>query len=481
MSIGSIVSIAPTARLVVGRGNARVAARVGYAFSAYAALHGIRVVAAGPADVTVGYGESAETADVVIPAGYHLRRATTPAPPPTWIDGLPCFHPAPGGALDPLGEVFEWLAAPHEAACPELDDVGRVPPRHTLAGTHGLDPRVPWANRFLARLHAIVRSALPRLPATPPSPFPQRRVFVASHDVDHLSDRRFVNGRRIVENIGIALLQRGDPATAVQIGATALSRAAQRRPVAVGLRELLAGEAARGVRATYTVVAESLHPRDPGYRLDDDFVRRTLHAVAEAGHEIGVHGSYLSLERPGQLSREFALLTEAGFAVTGGRQHWLRHRGAELFDALVAAGAAWDSTRGHPDDVGFRHGAAFPFMPYDLATERAVPIVEIPLVVMERALCSATPDPGAWGATTLNVLRAARTDGWGGVAVLWHDSAFTGTYLPAPLADAYWAALDGVVSAGDAWVTGGEVAAAARARWEAAGALRRPGAVVAGA
>ena len=107
-------------------------------------------------------------------------------------------------------------------------------------------------------------------------------------------------------------------------------------------------------------------------------------------------------------------------------------------------------------------------------------MVEIPLVVMERALCSATPDPGAWGAITLNVLRAAGADGWGGVAVLWHDTAFTGTYLPARLADAYWAALDGVVAAGDAWVTGGEVATAARARWEAAGALRRPGTVVAG-
>jgi hypothetical protein len=51
--------------------------------------------------------------------------------------------------------------------------------------------------------------------------------------------------------------------------------------------------------------------------------------------------------------------------------------------------------------------------------------------------------------------------------VLWHDAAFTGTYLPARLADAYWAVLD----AGDRWTTGGEVAAAARARWKAAGAL----------
>jgi hypothetical protein len=458
---------APTARLVVASADPRINARVRYAFSAYAALHGIRVVPAGPADVTVAYGEATEPADVLVPAGYRPRAASTPAPPPTWINGLPCFHPAPTGEPDPLAETFEWLAAPHEAACTELDDVGRVPPRHTLAGAHGLDPRIPWVNRFLARLHTAVRGALPRLPAAPPSPFPAGRTFVASHDVDHLSDRRLVNATRIVENIGIALLRRHDPATAAQIAGAAVRRAAGCRPVATGLAEVIAGEAARGVRATYTIVAESLHPRDPGYRLDDDHVRRTLVALAEAGHELGVHGSYRSLERPGQLAREYALLTEAGFPVSGGRQHWLRHRGRELFDALVTAGAEWDSTRGHPDDIGFRHGAAFPFLPYDLTAERAMPVVEIPLVVMERALCTATPDPAAWATTAVDVLRAAGDDGWGGVAVLWHDAAFTGTYLPARLADAYWAVLD----AGDRWTTGGEVAAAARARWEAAGAL----------
>ncbi len=416
----------------------------------------------------MAYGQAAEPADVVIAAGYRPRAATTPAPTPTWIDGLPCFHPARTGEPDPLAEIFEWLAAPHEAACTELDDVGRVPPRHTLAGTHGLDPRIPWVNRFLARLHTAVRRALPRLPAAPPSPFPAGRTFVASHDVDHLSDRRLVNSRRIVENVGIALLRRHDPATAVQIAVRRGTTRGEPPPGRQsGCAELLAGEAARGVRASYPIVAESLHPRDPGYRLDDDHVLRTLHDIAEAGHELGVHGSYRSLERPGQLAREYELLTDAGFPVSGGRQHWLRHRGPELFDALVAAGAEWDSTRGHPDDIGFRHGAAFPFLPYDLTAEQAIPVVEIPLVVMERALCTATPDPAAWATTAVDVLRAAGDDGWGGVAVLWHDAAFTGTYLPARLADAYWAVLD----AGDRWTTGGEVAAAARARWEAAGAL----------
>jgi peptidoglycan/xylan/chitin deacetylase (PgdA/CDA1 family) len=196
-------------------------------------------------------------------------------------------------------------------------------------------------------------------------------------------------------------------------------------------------------------------------------VTETLHAIADEGHEIAVHGSYRSLEEPGRLAREYEQLSAIGFRATGGRQHWLRHRGGELFAELVRAGAAWDATSGHPDDIGYRHGAAFPFLPYDFDSEQPYPVVEIPLVVMDRALCRETNDPDGWADAAIAVLRAADRDGWGGVSVLWHDSVFTRTALPARLADAYWSVLD----AGDRWVTAMEVAAAAQSRWEAAGAV----------
>jgi hypothetical protein len=381
---------------------------------------------------------------------------------------MPCFHLVENGEPDLLGEVFEWLAAPHEAACSHLDHIGRVPPEHTLCGTHGLDRTIPWANRWLARVHARVRAVLPRLPADPPSPFGSpRRTFVATHDLDHLSVDRVANARRLAKNVGIAALRRGDPRTAAQIIAAAAVRTAGRRPTTVGLSEVLSGEAERGVRASYAVVAESTHPHDPGYTLDEDIVRRTLRAIAEGGHEICLHGSFDSLSSPGRLAYEYQLLDAAGYPATGGRQHWLRHRGGELFDALADAGAIWDSTCGHPDDIGFRRGVGFPFLPYDFKNERAHPIVEIPLVVMERALCNVTDAPSRWAGVATDVLRTAGEHGWGGVAVLWHDYAFTGTTLPKGLADAYWAILDH----GDRWATATEVARAAESRWRATGAF----------
>jgi hypothetical protein len=464
------MSPSPSVRLVLGEGDPRTAARLRYAFSAYAALHGFRVAQSGSADVVIGHGVRDPDADITLASGYRPRPLSRPAPPPTWTDGLPCFHLASDGRPDLLGEVFEWLAAPHERACTDHDSVGRVAPHSTLAGSHRIDGTVPWVNRWLARLHADVRSVLPRLPAGPSSPFGGGLTFVASHDLDHLSAARLVNARRVVDNAGVALLLRRDPRTAAQIGVSAVRRAAARLPVADGVRELLSGERRRGIRSTYTVVPASSHPRDPGYTLADDYVRSTLHAIEADGHEIAVHGSYRSLEADGGLAREYDLVRRAGFSPSGGRQHWLRYHGGELFRALQVAGARWDSTSGHPDVVGYRNGAAFPYPPYDLDSERPHGIVEIPLVVMERALCSASPDPAEWAGTALRTLRAAGQDGWGGTAVLWHDAAFTGTALPAPLAEAYWSVLD----AGDRWVTADEMARVTYDRWHTAHAFTAP-------
>jgi hypothetical protein len=383
---------------------------------------------------------------------------------------LPSFHLDPDGRADPLGEVFEWLAAPHEGACTELDEIGRVPPRQGLGGTHGIDLEIPWVNRWLARLHEAVRGVVPRLPASPVSPFGPGMVFVASHDLDHLSADRVVNARRVLKNAAATALNDHDPLAVVRIAHATLRRAASRRPVADGVRDLLDGEAARGIASTYTVVPASSHRRDPHYRLDDVYVRRTLDDIARGGHELAVHGSYRSVESGG-LPDEYAAMRAAGLTVTGGRQHWLRHRGGELFHALASSGATWDSTLGYPDDIGYRNGAAFPFPPYDLQAEQAHPIIEIPLVIMDRAVCATSRDPGSWGRTAHDLLRASSADGWGGVAVLWHDAVFTGTSTPLVLADAYWALLDAVKESGDRWITAGEVASAARVRWEAAGVL----------
>jgi hypothetical protein len=63
----------PTARLLISTADRSWSPRIRYAFGAYAALYGLRVVEGGSADITVGYGHTDEPVDVRIAA---RRRAT---------------------------------------------------------------------------------------------------------------------------------------------------------------------------------------------------------------------------------------------------------------------------------------------------------------------------------------------------------------------------------------------------------------------
>ena len=469
----------PTARLVLSAPDAVTRARLRYAFSAYAALYGIRVVDGPTADVTVAHGPDAEAeSDVTLAAGYQPRPIDTPAPPPQWVDDMPSFHRAPSGQPDLLGEVFEWLAAPHEAACTQLDRVGRVPPEHTLAGTHRLDRRVPWANRWLARLHTAVRAALPRLPADPPSPFGPGNTFVASHDLDHLAGNPLRNGARVLKNVGIATVSDHDPRPGVRI----LGAAARRLRPAPADRDGRGGPAGRRGRAGG---AGQLH----GGRRVDPPPRSWLPArrSVRAGHAAPDRrarpraGVARQLPEPGPSPAAGPGVPAAGRGGLPGDRRAAALAAAPGRRAVRRAGAGRRRVGLHAGPPGRRsatatgrrsrscptiwrasgHGRSWRFRSWSWNGRCA--------------RLRPTRRRGPRSPSTCCARRA--TDGWGGTAVLWHDYAMTGTTLAAGLADAYWAVLD----AGDRWLPAADVAAAARDRWAAAGAdVSTPGARRAG-
>jgi peptidoglycan/xylan/chitin deacetylase (PgdA/CDA1 family) len=215
---------------------------------------------------------------------------------------------------------------------------------------------------------------------------------------------------------------------------------------------VLALEAAHGVRSTWNVITRHGHSRDADYSIDDPQVRDLLDRLADTGHEVGVHGSYTSATTPGALAEEYGALAAIGHRATGGRQHWLRWNGAGLFDELVAAGATWDSSAGWPDRIGFRHGMATPFVPYDPVADRPVGIVEVPLIVMDVALDRLARGGVCIGEATERVLDEVRRHR-GGVSVLWHDTVFGDTQVRPGIATLYRTLLE----RGDTWTTSSEL------------------------
>jgi len=103
--------------------------------------------------------------------------------------------------------------------------------------------------------------------------------------------------------------------------------------------------------------------------------------------EIGVHPSYHSSENEKLISKEIALLeTKTGFAITKSRQHFLKFRFPDTFEALIEAGIQEDYSLGWHDEAGFRMSITIPVPFFNLKTNLQTHLLLVPLTVMDGAL-----------------------------------------------------------------------------------------------
>ena len=156
-------------------------------------------------------------------------------------------------------------------------------------------------------------------------------------------------------------------------------------------------EEARGGRSTHFLMAGHHHPG----RRRRGRIRRGARPAgrpdhAPTGDEVGLHPSYTTSDHPERLRGRAAAAGGVG----------RRHRCAApastscgttrtaRWPQLDALGFALDSSQGYADRPGLRAGFSFPYHPYDLASERPLGLVELPLAVMDATLSDAAL-PGA--------------------------------------------------------------------------------------
>jgi hypothetical protein len=186
-------------------------------------------------------------------------------------------------------------------------------------------------------------------------------------------------------------------------------------------------EAHHGGRSTYFVMAGHTHPADGPAPAAYERVRAAIVAqVLSQGDEVGLHPSYEASERP-ELLREQAerLAGLAGGPVAGVRFHYLRHQAHGSLAELDRQGFAYDSSQGFADRPGFRAGFSHPYRPYDLAADRPLRLVELPLVVMDATLA----EPRYLGLTPARGMARAQmmlervAQSGGAAAILWHTAS----------------------------------------------------------
>jgi hypothetical protein len=224
-------------------------------------------------------------------------------------------------------------------------------------------------------------------------------------------------------------------------------------------------EAERGSTSTYFVLAGHAH-REDGFAPEvyDRLRPRLVETLLEAGAEVGLHGSYKSAEDPARLAAERDALASLAGELAGQRYHFLRVDPHANLAAVADLGFRYDSSLGFADAPGFRAGIMHPFRPWSEELGAPLPLVEIPLALMDTTLA----EPQYLGLTAaqaeapaMALLDLAAERG-GGFAILWHTNRFD-----APTAAGwdrlYERILDGVLEREGVCLTAGELAAEALA------------------
>lgn len=223
-------------------------------------------------------------------------------------------------------------------------------------------------------------------------------------------------------------------------------------------RTLLAQEKERGVRSTWFVLCgtptfATRRAGDLTYRPDGDKATRLLQAVVSAGHEMALHGSFETGDRPAAFAEQRVRLERlVGRPVTGVRQHYVRMAPGATQRGMLDAGFSYDATFGFPDRNGFRLGVADVVPWWDAGAEMATGLEQVPLMWMDRAQSKyqGIEDPDAWidDAAALAAEVRAVDGAWVGV---WHPNLAPALGFPGA-ADAYARLLD-LLLAADPWIT----------------------------
>lgn len=325
--------------------------------------------------------------------------------------------------IDVFGIVFFLLTRYEEIAASDADEHGRFRDGASLAvrtGTH----REPLADLCTEVLWAALSRWWPRLPR-------RLRGYRVSltHDVDFPFACR-ESRTRILRSIGADLLKRRDPALAARRTSMLLAGCGEEHEAdpwnAFGFMMDVSEE--NGLFASFNFLADPQGRFNGHYSVAEAWIGRLLTSIHTRGHEIGLHGSYQSLDDPRKLRAEYAGLREVAARSHieqerwGGRQHFLRWANPYSWRAWNDAGLDFDSTVGYAEHVGFRSGTCHPYPVYDLLERRQLHLYERPLISMDAALTfyqHLSPQRSAE-----RIIEVARTcHRYGGEFVgLWHNS-----------------------------------------------------------
>lgn len=370
--------------------------------------------------------------------------------------------PEPGAAFpfDPITALRFWLTdeGNADAGAEAWDEHDRLRPEHSAQERLGVRT-VPIVNAYLLGLRRWLAARLGMDLRNRLLPVGKRAAVVLSHDVDNpfnpgdvghflgLAARGLINRRPMA-----ALRQAFYAARALR---SRLSAPDDRHWV---FDDVAAAEARHGFASTFyfsavAPVSPTGHTLDVLYDIRQRALAPVFRRLTEAGAEIGLHASYTARGQAGRLAAERQAVEAAcGITLSGNRHHYwhLRRPFWPCLAELAAAGLRYDSSIAFNDLPGYRLGVALPFRPFDPGSGTVIPLVEIPVMTMDMALCDL---PGATLESALSTFRTL-LDGlkqYEGIAAIdWHvRTSFPGSRQYQRWGETYLGMLDILAADGE--------------------------------
>jgi hypothetical protein len=143
------------------------------------------------------------------------------------------------------------------------------------------------------------------------------------------------------------------------------------------------------LQSAFYFICGHTDPHDADYQPEHPTIRNLMRRIHQRGHEIGLHPSYGTYQKPQLIRQEADRLrkigAEEGIAQTewGGRMHYLRWEQPTTLRAWADAGMAYDSTLSYADRPGFRCGTCFEYPAFDPVAQEALSLRVRPLIAME--------------------------------------------------------------------------------------------------
>jgi len=344
-----------------------------------------------------------------------------------------------------LGLIADLTSAAQEQLSELRDKHDRVPASENAMVQGGAE-RDLVLQQVAARFGHEVAQAAGSRPVRLLAPWPGGHRWAAglSHDLDVVALWPLFTGLRLTELVRHREWRRA-ARTLTAAGASAFGD-----PVTRGIGRLLEHELRTGLHSTWfmlcgTPTLGTFTAGDLTYRPESPRAIEIFKQVRDAGHEIGLHGSFETSRRPaafGEQARRLAGLS--GAPATGVRQHFVRLRPGGTHLEMAEAGFVYDASMGFADRNGFRLGLADVVPAWSAVRGESIGLDLVPFAWMDRTLSkySGIENPETWIADGLELAgRCRAVEGlWAGI---WHPNLVPALGFPDGL-EAYESLLRGL-------------------------------------